>query len=101
MVASVMLRVRGMMCFEGPFLGAHTFLAVFRETGSGLSGPRISIEDTIKSTVETILALSTRAVKRYVLAHSGRLGGNTVCTEGLYRGDINFPPEVDVTSKKT
>ena len=30
----------------------------------------------------------------------GRLGGNNVCTEGLHRGDINFPPEVDVTSKK-
>ena len=28
------------------------------------------------------------------------MGGNNVCTEGLYRGDIKFPPEVDVTSKE-
>ena len=30
----------------------------------------------------------------------GRLGGNHVCTEGLYRGNIKFPPEVAVTWKK-
>ena len=30
----------------------------------------------------------------------GKFGGNNVCKEGLDRGDINFPPEVDVTSKK-
>ena len=30
----------------------------------------------------------------------GTVGGNIVCTEGLHGGDINFPPQVDVTSKK-
>ena len=54
--------------FGGPFL-ERTHIS-FRETGSGLSGPRISTADTIESTVGTILALSTRAVMRYVLAVS-------------------------------
>ena len=48
MVASVMLRDRGIVCLEGPFSGVHTFPMVFRETGSGLSGPRISTEETPK-----------------------------------------------------
>ena len=31
---------------------------------------------------------------------SGTVGGNNVCTQYLYRGDVNYPPKVDVTSKK-
>ena len=71
MVAFVKLCDEGLVVLEGSFLGGHTFPAMFCKTGSGCSEPRILTEDTIESTVGTILALSTRTVKRYVLAASG------------------------------
>ena len=70
MVVSLKLCGEGLIVLGGYFLGALTFPTIFCETGSGRSGPLISTEDTIESIVGTILALSTRAVKCYVLAHS-------------------------------
>jgi hypothetical protein len=71
MVASLKLCDEGLLSFEGSFSGVHTFPTIFSKTDSAHSGPHISTEDTIQSKVGTIVALSTRLVKRYVLGGSG------------------------------
>ena len=74
MVAHVMLRDRGMVCLEGSFSGVQNMYTHFRwlsakQDCGALWATHIDGRD-IESTVGTILALTTRAVKRYVLAAS-------------------------------
>ena len=70
MIASVMLRDRGMVCLEGPFLGVHKFPMFFPHNRiAALWATQIDRRD-ITSTVGTILSSTTRAGKRYVFVDS-------------------------------
>lgn len=69
MVVSVKLCDEGLMSSEGAFLGVHTFPIIFRETGSGPSGPQIFTEDLMETTIGTIATLSTRAVSSGISGH--------------------------------
>ena len=51
-----------------------TFRTMIRKIGPGRSVPRISTEDTIESTIGTILALSSRTAKYYVIVGSEVVG---------------------------